>query len=469
MRYFLAPGIMFMNKLRYAYKFGLVSLFFVLPIAVLIVLFVMESNAGISFAQKEQKGASYLLPIKSLIGNTQQHRGMMAGLLSGDPSFASKTEAKRKEIEQAAAQVDAIDKRYGQELGTSAQWKSIKDEWQSLRSRLQGITPKESLTAHTALIGHMLDLLIQIADSSNITLDPNIDSYYIADALVNRLTAMSETLGQARAVGSAAAAHGSASINERVRLAVLQNDIRSALAAVAHGVEAAGSSNPELKNKLAADMANISNSVNTFLLATSEEIIDPEKTTIAPKDFFKQATGVIGTVFRFYDSLSPELDGLLQARIDKFKAKRQMYLSFVVLMLALTFYLYTAFYSSVTSVLKKLNEFAGKIAVGDLSSDITITGKDEVGELSKSMQVMQANVQTLIKDMAHMSTEHDAGDIDVKIDETKFENDFQVMAKGVNTMAHRGEEKSHGLYQRIRRRQLRRSTGKISWQKSVHQ
>jgi methyl-accepting chemotaxis protein len=47
---------------------------------------------------------------------------------------------------------------------------------------------------------------------------------------------------------------------------------------------------------------------------------------------------------------------------------------------------------------------------------------------------MRSNLKGLIAEMNHMSAEHDKGDIDVKIDETKFQNDFGRMAAGVNNM-----------------------------------
>jgi len=249
MRYLLAPGITLMNRLRYAYKFGLISLIFLLPIAVLFGLFVMESSNGIVFAEKEQKGAAYLMPLKGLVENTQQHRGMMAGLLGGDASFASKAEEKRKQIEDASALVDAADSRYGEELGTSAQWKSVKDQWQGLRGNVLNLNPKQSFAAHTALISNILALMTKVADSSNIMLDPDLDSSYVGEALVNRLPAMSEALGQARALGSGAAARGGATAEERARLAALQNGIQESLAAVEHGMEMGGSRNPALQKK----------------------------------------------------------------------------------------------------------------------------------------------------------------------------------------------------------------------------
>ena len=54
--------------------------------------------------------------------------------------------------------------------------------------------------------------------------------------------------------------------------------------------------------------------------------------------------------------------------------------------------------------------------------------------INDTIEAVRSNLKLLIAEMNHMSKEHDAGDIDVKIDEGKFRNDFQVMARGVNNM-----------------------------------
>ena len=89
---------------------------------------------------------------------------------------------------------------------------------------------------------------------------------------------------------------------------------------------------------------------------------------------------------------------------------------------------------SITKPTATLIESANKMAEGDFNFKLDVSSKDEVGMLARSVQALQTNIQTLIAEMNRMSSEHDKGDIDVRIDEAKFKNDFQLMAKGVNDM-----------------------------------
>ncbi len=54
--------------------------------------------------------------------------------------------------------------------------------------------------------------------------------------------------------------------------------------------------------------------------------------------------------------------------------------------------------------------------------------------INETIERVRANLKGLIAEMNHMSREHDLGDIDVNIDEARFEGDFRTMAGGINTM-----------------------------------
>jgi len=89
---------------------------------------------------------------------------------------------------------------------------------------------------------------------------------------------------------------------------------------------------------------------------------------------------------------------------------------------------------SITRPVAEVVSAAKKMSDGDFSFKLESTAKDEVGDVVRAVETLQTNVKTLIGEMNHMAKEHDAGDIDVKVDEARFKGDFNVMAKGVNDM-----------------------------------
>jgi methyl-accepting chemotaxis protein len=89
---------------------------------------------------------------------------------------------------------------------------------------------------------------------------------------------------------------------------------------------------------------------------------------------------------------------------------------------------------SITRPLNIARDTAQKIAEGDLSANIQVTSTDEIGQLLAAIKNMSCTLQTLASEMNRMSGEHDKGDIDIKIDEGKFEGAFRKMAEGINNM-----------------------------------
>ena len=61
---------------------------------------------------------------------------------------------------------------------------------------------------HSKLMSDILALMVKAADNSGLSLDPELDSYYIGASLVSSLPNLMENMGQARAIGSSIATKG---------------------------------------------------------------------------------------------------------------------------------------------------------------------------------------------------------------------------------------------------------------------
>ncbi|MGE8133335.1 methyl-accepting chemotaxis protein [Novosphingobium subterraneum] len=54
--------------------------------------------------------------------------------------------------------------------------------------------------------------------------------------------------------------------------------------------------------------------------------------------------------------------------------------------------------------------------------------------INDTIETLRGNLTGLIAEMKHMAAEHDRGDIDVTIDDARFEGDFGLVARGINEM-----------------------------------
>ena len=85
------------------------------------------------------------------------------------------------------------------------------------------------------------------------------------------------------------------------------------------------------------------------------------------------------------------------------------------------------------AVKKMAMEVVREFSVGNFGAQLEqLPGKKAF--INDTIETLRSNLVGLISDMKRMADEHDRGDIDVMIDDRKFEGDFGVVARGINDM-----------------------------------
>ena len=79
-------------------------------------------------------------------------------------------------------------------------------------------------------------------------------------------------------------------------------------------------------------------------------------------------------------------------------------------------------------------KYVDDIAKGSIPPKITDSYNGDFNTIKNNLNTCIDALSGLIADMGHMSKEHNAGDIDVRIDDARFQGAYQTMARGVNEM-----------------------------------
>jgi len=223
------PAETLMNNLRYPKKFILISLFFSLPIFALSYLYLQSLTGEIEFLEKQTVGIGYIKHLRPLLEDIPKHRGMSNGYLNGNLGFKDKILRQRKLVDAAFQELVQAEKEYGTQLGTDkypehhpAKFINI---WKSLKSRSFAGNAPEIFKQHTALIKHIIRHIQHIADLSNLTLDPELDSYYSIQMLTKTLPELTEIMGRGRGFGSGLAEKGVMTPKQWAKLALLEGQI----------------------------------------------------------------------------------------------------------------------------------------------------------------------------------------------------------------------------------------------------
>ncbi|GEM_PF-3191205 len=377
----------FFLDMKISHKLVLSGLALLLPLLVVLGLLVAEKNIAINFSQKEIDGTAYLVPLRSLVENVPEHRGLSYGYLNGKAEFRAQVAKKASEIEEDIRQIDEIDQEYGEKLGTSSEWKTLKRAWSDLKSEALSLSARESFSRHNDFIGQLLGFIRHVSDASNLILDPDLDTYYLMDAVVLKLPELTERIGRLRGLGAGVAAQGEMDESQKIAFVLLEGEIEAVVNELERGMASAVAANADLKPIQAASEDAISK-LHQFEKIFSENTQWGEAFDIDAQAYFNQGTEVIRSFFHVFDEAIPALSGLLKLRVDQAKSNRQNVLAGAVLFILVGLFIGVFTIRAISHPLSEMTDAVKKVAKGDFSSPIHVYGKDEAGLLAQGFLKM---------------------------------------------------------------------------------
>ncbi len=388
MKSLFRPARLIMDRFRYPIKFGIIFTVVVIPLVVLSTLLVSNVGSKINFLKNEQQGLSYLKVARLPIEHIQQHRGMTSAYLAGDQSFRDRINQKQSDVDKHLASLQTTDKELGSALATEGRLQEIMRQWKDIKANSLTMAPTDNIKAHNALIGNLIDLIGHVADSSEITLDPALDSYYLGDALANRLPNLTENMGQARAIGSSAAAVGKLAPAAFTKLAVLAENIKNFNNNLQKGLSAALNFNPKLGKALKQKIQTNNQAIVKMETMLHDDFLEMGATNISSDTVFTTSTQAIAKTYALFDAIVPVLDELLAQRIAADSSEETSAIAIVVVVMLLIAYLFAGLYLSVNESVQRMHEATERLADGDLTARVNLASQDEMGDIAGSFNQM---------------------------------------------------------------------------------
>ena len=401
MRSLFSPAVALMNTLRYTSKFMLLGLAMGVVMLALVSTVYVNLSRDIATAQAELDGLQVLKPMNRLAQFMQQHRGLSSGVLNGNEAMKDKRAAKEKEVLDVLAATEAA---LSPRLRDSERWKSIRQAWEAIRAQGLTWTPPENIKRHTAMIDTLLIVMIDVADDSQMTLDPEMDTYYFMDTVVSKMPAMLEPLGITRARGTGVLTKKELSPQMRIDISSLIAQMKGTLRAQNTNLEKVMLYAPALQAGLSGPTKEFSSGVEKIFALVNEDIIG-EKFTTPPQEYFVLTSQVIDIGYKaMFDTLIPQFEKQLQDR--KATAQRTLMLNvgLAVFVMLLVGYLAVGTYYSVVEGVGVFSQGAKRLAAGDFTAEFVVKGRDELHDAGIDFNNMAIAVRRLlagVKDDVH--------------------------------------------------------------------
>ena len=383
-----------MKHLKVWQKLVLMGVLFLIPFAVVTFKLISSVNTlGVNFARQERNGLRYLKPLHGYVRSLQRHRGLAAGFLSGDTTFKSDLQREREQIADSTAAVDAVDMQLGAVLDTTERWRQIKSEAQNLVERTPALSAQESFEAHTRLIAEAIALVSHVGDTSKLTLDPDLDSYYLMNVTVFQGPEAAEKLGQIRALGTAIATEKKFSAVQRKELSRLAAVLDYIVAGVDLSLTKAIANNAALKPQVEDMISRHSEPLRDFRQAYAR-LADGSAPSTGPQQFFLSATSAVDAEYSLLNQILPTLDRLLEARALRLEQEVTATLLQALLGLLAVSAIGFLLMRDITRPLRSALGASEKIAGGDLTVQLDNDNRhDEIGALITMQARMATNLR----------------------------------------------------------------------------
>lgn len=320
------------------WKLVMLSSLFAIPIGLLAQLFISQSLKDIHFAVRERAGVETLRSVWPTF---------LAVAAPGHPSAAVVDEGRRRLADVAA---DPF----------------LADAAGAADAALSGT---DSLAAVAALRA----LVAKISDGSLLTLDPDLDSYYVMDSVVFKLPEIVEATADLAAGGRAEGA------DPAVARAVAVRRLSSAADALGASVAAAMDGNPDgsLEAAMSAPVADLVAAAKAFAVA-GEDAAAPTRATLDR------------AVDGFWTVATHELSRLLEARTAGFQSNLWSQLaiagSVTLVILALVALATRDISRSIDRIVRRMTS----LAEGDVEAEVPFTDRrNELGRIAGSVTVFR--------------------------------------------------------------------------------
>lgn len=264
-------------------------------------------------------GLGYIGHLEKVLELLPQHRGMANTYLSGDQGFLEKMTVVQQGLEQQLRNIDQFHAEAALHPELLKRWQGIREGWNRLRQAFQSLDAAASFERHSALIGELLYLISDAADRMQLTRHPEPRLREMIQTSFNLLPPMIENIGQARGIGSGAAARGTLLTTIRIKLEFLHERLGSHSAS-AYATLERGLQQSALGEGGRARIATTRRQTGHFLETLSGRLLG-ERITISSSDYFSEGSAAFNSNLLLLGEITASLDQQVNGAIPALKSR----------------------------------------------------------------------------------------------------------------------------------------------------
>jgi methyl-accepting chemotaxis protein len=412
--------IRFLRNLKLSRKLVLIGLCFMLPMSVLFYFTFKQVDDAIGVSKLELSGTQYVRPLARLLKRVGDHQLLARQFLAGEKDLYDRLLAKQTEIDDDFRDLDAVNQRLGRILqftpeglaeraGEKVTAPELAKRWEDLERSLATLTPDASDERHLRLLEGLRAMIHHVGDSSNLILDPELDTYYMINAAVVMLPQAQYRLARAIATGYRMLAQKEITLKDRVEIGALASilkdvdvdgtvqDVETAIREDAqyHGVS------ESLQSNMRPALQSWGIEIKAFI-EILRTLAESRTDQLTPDEFMDAGVKAREATYAFRVMSTDEADRLLAVRIDGSVWFRRLIMAMTIMTLGIAVLLFVLVARSITVPVAQCVQSLNALAAKDLTPRTRIEGRDELGQMSAAVahavEGLREGVQSMGRD-----------------------------------------------------------------------
>lgn len=420
-----APGVRLFRRIGFQAKAGILTAVFLVPIVLLSWQYFGDKAATIEFTRAERVGVDTMQHLVPVMKGVIDARNATRAMLGGHPAQAD-YQAARQATDAALAAFARHVTDSGDPLKIGANVQQLQESWQATANAKNG-TDAKGRTVFGPVTTAVVALLYAVGDNSNLVLDPDLDSYYLMNALVLTLPQMIESTGQLWGWGTFALGSGGLSSDQASKWAVWSARVHTGAEDMRRYLERAMSASELLRSQ--ADLSALERAEALRELGDKAVM----QSGVQAQAYHREGQATVAALFAMYDHHLPLLDQLLEQRETRLEQAREFTATVLVLSLLLSAYLFVSFKKVLEGGLREVVFHIDAMRDGNLGTDPRAWGADEAAGLMRTIADLQRSLRRIVTQIRD-SADH-------------IVHASQEIASGSSDLARRTEVSASGLQQ----------------------
>jgi len=406
----LAPGVRLLRRLSFPAKSAWVACSFLIPLIVMLVFLWSSATEQIDFARSERQGLTYARPVLELVTAAQNRRRAAANM---SPDLAELQNA----VSATFAKVKTKHSELGKTFGVEKTYEALSKAHEGLMQPPAAADPDDTFKQHSAYIAAALDLVREIADGSQLTLDPDIDTFHMMNLSLLRGPLQYENTARLRGMG--------ALVLKTKELTQRRRDWIHAWMAVQSFLD------KDVENSYAEGIARFPEVAKLFDMKGTDEAADAFSAAIQRQVLGSELVGDAGSFLALGNAavdkqillvsqVVERLDLQLAARVARLQRTFAIQVGIAASFVMLAGYLMFAFYKVMMGGLQEVSGHLKEITKGNLTTAPRPWGSDEAAQLMLDLRGMQESLRSMVlqvrqssDEIVHSSSEIASGAMDL--------------------------------------------------------